>query len=81
MVYFIATIIISIVSVILTVAIVFQQSKSSGLSGAIGGGSDTYFSKNKNRTREGKLVKITTIAAIVFFIAAIVLNVGLFTQL
>ena len=81
MFYLILTIIISIISVILILAIIFQDSKSYGLSGSISGGSSNAWSGTKSRSKEGKLVKITTIAGIVFFIAAILLNVGLFTGL
>lgn len=61
------------------IAICLQEGKSAGLSGSISGGSDTYWSKNKGRSKEGKLEKITVIMTIIFFIAAILLNVGLFT--
>ena len=80
--YLIATIVVSIISVILILAIIFQESKSYGLSGSISGGSSNYWSSGtKGRTKQGKLVKITTIAGIVFLVAAILLNVGLFTNL
>ncbi|MCQ2513012.1 MAG: preprotein translocase subunit SecG [Lachnospiraceae bacterium] len=79
MFYLIATIIISIASVVMIIVICLQEGKSAGLSGSISGGSDTYWSKNKGRSKEGKLEKLTIIFTIVFFIAAILLNVGLFT--
>ena len=79
MFYLIATIIISIASVVMIIAVCLQEGKSAGLSGSISGGSDTYWSKNKGRSKEGKLEKLTIIFTIVFFIAAILLNVGLFT--
>ncbi|MCF0229315.1 MAG: preprotein translocase subunit SecG [Parasporobacterium sp.] len=78
--YIIATIVISIIAVILIVAITLQQSKSAGLSGALAGQSESYWSKNKSRSKEGKLERITTIAGIVFFILAILLNVGMFIK-
>ena len=80
--YLIVTIIISIISVALILAIIFQESKSYGLSASISGGSanNSYWSGSKSKSKQGKLVRITTIAAIIFFIAAILLNVGLFTQ-
>lgn len=81
MFYLIATIIITIASVILIVAVCLQEGKSAGLSGSISGGSETYWSRNKGRSKEGRLEKITIIMMIIFFIAAIVLNVGLFTKL
>lgn len=79
--YIIATIVISIASVVMIIVVCLQEGKSAGLSSSITGGSDTYWSRNKGRSKEGKLEKITIIATVVFFIAAILLNVGFFTQL
>lgn len=81
MFYLIATIIVTIASVIMIVVICLQEGKSAGLSGAISGGSDTYWSKNKGRSKEGRLERITQITGIVLFVLAILLNVGLFTNL
>ena len=78
MFYLILTIIISIVSVIMIIAVCLQQAKSSGLGAGIAGGSETYWSKNKSRSKEGKLVRITTVATVIFFVAAILLNVSAF---
>ena len=46
-------------SVILTVVILMQESRQAGLSGAIAGGADTFFGKNKGRTMEAKLSRFT----------------------
>ena len=64
-----------IVCVVLTVIVLMQESKSSGLSGTIAGAADTYWGRNKGRSVEGKLEKFTTIAAIAFLVIALVLNV------
>lgn len=80
MFYLIVTIIISIVSVLMIIAICLQQAKSSGLGAGIAGGSETYWSKNKSRTKEGKLVRLTAVCTAIFFVAAILLNVGLFVN-
>lgn len=61
-----AVLIISAIIIIVTVML--QQSKQQGLSGAIAGGADTFFDKNKGRTVEAKLSKITKIVAVVFFV-------------
>lgn len=55
-----------VISVILIVIVLMQQSKQQGLSGAIAGGSDTFFGKNKARTIEAKLEKITKVLCAVF---------------
>lgn len=81
MFYLIATIVVSIASVIMIIVVCMQEGKSAGLSGSIAGGSDTYWSRNKGRSKEGRLEKITIIATVIFFIAAILLNVGLFTKM
>ena len=49
--------------------------KDAGL-GAIGGMGDTYWSKNKSRSLEGKLVKFTKILAVVFVLLAVILNLN-----
>lgn len=69
-------IILGIVLILLSVAIIvlvlLQEGKSAGLSGAIAGGAETFFGKNKSRTMESKLVLITKIIAITFFVLALV---------
>lgn len=70
--------VLSIVYILVCVAIVIvvlmQESKNQGLSGAIAGGASTYWSKNKGRTKEGMLNKLTIILGIVFIVLSIVLN-------
>ena len=69
----ILSIVMIVVSIVLTVLVLLQEGKSAGL-GAIGGGSsDTYWGKNKGRSKEGKLDLATKILAVVFFILAAVL--------
>lgn len=64
-----------IISVVMSVIILMQEGKQNGLSGSIGGGqsADTYWSKNKGRSMEGKLEKITIALAILFIVLAGVL--------
>lgn len=73
----ILTIIFILISLALTVIILMQESKSQGL-GAIAGAADTYWGKNKGRSMEGMLVKLTKILVIFFIILAAVLNMGIF---
>lgn len=58
-------------SIVIVVTVMLQQSQQQGLSGAIAGGSDSFFDKNKGRTLESKLAKITKIVAIVFLVVAL----------
>ncbi len=55
-------------SLAIIVIVLMQKSREGGLSGAIAGGSDTFFGKNKGRTKEAMLAKITRYIAIVFFV-------------
>ncbi len=63
--------------IVLTVIVLMQEGKQAGL-GTISGMAETYWGKNKGRSMEGALEKITKILAIVFFIAALVLNLKWF---
>ena len=60
----------------ITVVILMQEGKSAGL-GAISGAADTYWGKNKGRSMEGILVKLTRIAVILFLVIAVLLNMGI----
>lgn len=75
----IAVIVIFIlVCIALTALVLLQEGKSAGL-GAISGAAESYWGKNKGRSMEGKLVKITKYLAIIFMVMAIVLNISRFT--
>ncbi len=70
----IISIILFAVCLVLSAAVLIQQGKSAGLSGAIGGGSsDTYFGRNKNHTVEGKLNLITKIMGAALIVLSLVL--------
>lgn len=70
--------ILTIVHVILAIGIIFvvlfQSGKSAGLSGSIGGGAETFFGKNKARTLDGMLEKVTSVIAILFVATSFVLS-------
>lgn len=71
------TILLIIDCIVMTIVILMQQGKDAGL-GAISGAADSYWGKNKGRSMEGALEKITKIMAVVFFVAALVLNLKWF---
>ena len=73
----ILTVIFILVCLALTVIILMQEGKSAGL-GAIAGAADTYWGKNKGRSMEGVLVKLTTLCVVLFIVIAAVLNMGIF---
>ena len=57
------------------ITIYMQPSKSDALSGLIQGSTnDTFFSKNKSRTKEAILVRLTVLFMALFAINTIVLN-------
>ncbi len=75
----ILTIVYIFVCIALTVVVMMQEGKQAGLSGAIGGGaSDSYWGKNKGRSAEGTLEKITKYLAVAFILISIILNMNIF---
>ena len=66
-----------LISIALTVIVLMQEGKSAGL-GTISGAADTYWGKNKGRSREGMLVKFTRVLVALFLVIAAVLNIGSF---
>ncbi|MBE0451130.1 MAG: preprotein translocase subunit SecG [Clostridia bacterium] len=58
-------------SLILIASILLQSGKSAGLSGAIGGGAEQLWGKNKARDYDAKFDKITKISAVVFMVSAL----------
>ena len=74
---FIIQIIFILLCIALTVLVLMQEGKSAGL-GAISGMAETYWGKNKGRSMEGNLVKITKYLAIGFMLISIVLNLSVF---
>ncbi len=69
--HYLVGIVLVLSAVVIIVTVMLQQSKQQGLSGAIAGGADTFFEKNKGRTKEAFLAKITKIVAGVFFVVAL----------
>ena len=67
-----------IVCIALTVMILMQEGKSAGL-GAIAGAAATYWGKNKGRSMEGMLVKLTRALVVLFIVISAVLNIGSFS--
>ncbi len=63
-------VVLILLSISLVVLVLLQEGNSKGLSGAIAGGADTFFGKNKGRTIEAKLVKLTKIIGVAFFVLA-----------
>lgn len=64
-----------ILSLALIIAVLMQHGKQQGLSGAIAGGAETFFGKNKGRTIDAMLRKLTSVLAALFIISSIALAV------
>lgn len=65
-----------ILGLVVVVSILMQPSKSDALSGLIqGSNNESFYSKNKARTKEVMLERTTIISALLFAINTVVLNV------
>lgn len=71
------TVIFILICVALTVLVLMQEGKSAGL-GSISGAAETYWGKNKGRSMEGFLVKMTKVLAVLFMVIAAILNLNVF---
>lgn len=63
-----------IVSLCLIVIVLLQSGKSAGLSGAISGGAEQLFGKQKARGMDLVLHRVTIVLAVLFFILALVIT-------
>lgn len=70
----ILTIIQVVLAVFLIAVVLLQEGKTSGLSGAISGGADTFLSKNKAKSWDAKLARWTKWVAIVFVVLTLVIS-------
>ena len=71
------TIILILVSIVFTAIVLMQEGKSAGL-GAISGAAETYWGKNKGRSMEGTLVKLTKVLGVVFILLSVVININIY---
>ena len=62
-----------IISIVLIAVVLMQHGKQQGLSGAIAGGAETFFGKNKGRTIDAALKKVTAVVALLFVASSIAL--------
>ena len=71
--------VLSVIQVVLAVAIIalvlLQQSKHQGLSGAISGGADTFFGKNKSSSVDSILNKLTIVGTVLMVVVTLLLNI------
>lgn len=72
----IVTVLYVLICIALVAVVLFQESKTQGLSGSINGVAETYWGKNKGRSMEGALEKGTKILAALFLVLSVVLNLS-----
>ena len=65
-----AMVLLVLTSLVLIVTVLLQPGESNGL-GAIAGGAETFFGKNKAKSMEGKLALATKVSAVVFTVMAL----------
>ena len=61
------------ISLFVIASVMLQPSKSQGMSKTISGGAETFFGKNKGRSYQGKLQKMTEIGMVLFVLSSMVL--------
>ena len=69
----VVTILYILVCIALVIVVLMQEGKSAGLTGSISGAAESYWGKNKGRSMEGTLERITKVLAALFIILSIVL--------
>ncbi|MBU8783212.1 preprotein translocase subunit SecG [Bacillus licheniformis] len=67
------TVLLVIVSIVLIVVVLLQSGKSAGLSGAISGGAEQLFGKQKARGLDLILHRMTVVLTVLFFFLTIAL--------
>ena len=75
------TIVYLLICVAIVIIVMIQDTKSEGLGAALAGGSgtkSTYWSKNKGRSKEGMLNKLTVVLAVLFIVLSVVLSLKTF---
>lgn len=67
------SIIVLIISAIAMIGLVLMQdTKSSGLGAEFGGNTDSFFGRNRSKTKESRLAFLTKVAAVAIAVACVV---------
>ena len=69
--YLVSSIVLLISAIVLVVVILIQSNSSKGLSGAIAGGSDTFYGRNKGKSIDKKLMIVTIVLTVVFAVLSL----------
>ena len=68
------SILLVVLDLVLIAVVMLQSGKSAGLSGAIAGGAETFLAKNKSKSLDAKLAKMTKWVAIAFMVLALLIS-------
>ncbi len=71
---YIALVIMLLCALFIVLVVLFQPGNSSGIS-ALGGQTETFLGKNKSKTFEHKMRKLTVISGIIFAVLSIVFSI------
>ena len=71
----IVSVVYALAALFLIAVVLLQSGKSAGLSGAIAGGADTFLSKNKAKSVDAKLAKMTKWVAILWILLTLSLSI------
>lgn len=70
--------VILLICVIITVICMLQEQKPQNATSALTGASnDSFYDKNRGRTKEARLKKFTTILAIAFFVLILFMDIAM----
>ena len=72
--YTLITVLLIIVALSLIVVVLLQSGKSAGLSGAISGGAEQLFGKQKARGMDLVLHRVTIVLSVLFFILTLAIT-------
>jgi len=68
------TIVFIVICIALIILVLSQEGKDNNISSTLTGSTDSYWSKNKGRSRDAMLAKITAALVVLFFVVAILLS-------
>ncbi len=74
------TILYLVICIAIIILVMVQDTKSQGLGAALSGTSqsNSYWSKNKGRSKEGMLNKLTIVLAILFIVLSVIMSLSAF---
>ena len=74
----ILSVVFILISIALTVLVLAQEGKTQNLGAIQGFAETTYWGKNKGRSKEGILKKVTVVRVVFFIVLSVVLNLTMF---